>query len=149
MWYACSDLIFICWHEHWLLLCTSFWVFFVDRLCQLLSFSSSQQQWSQILDSFISSPSCSDSFYNLSNQCALHKDSSEYPFHHAAAVFFLKSFNSFFKLRCQRPAAACLPCLDWCLWVQMSSSSKFSHFVIKSSRLIMKENNTKTEICQK
>ena len=54
-------------HEHWLLLCISFWVF-VDRLCQLLSFISSQQQWLQILDSFISSPSCSDSFYNLSDQ---------------------------------------------------------------------------------
>ena len=23
MWCACSDLIFICWHEHWLLLCIS------------------------------------------------------------------------------------------------------------------------------
>ena len=41
---------------------------FVDRLCQLLSFSSSQQQWLQILDSFISSPLCSDSFYNISDR---------------------------------------------------------------------------------
>ena len=64
---AISILIFICWHEHWLLLCISFWVF-VDRLCQLLSFSSSQQQWLQILDSFISSPLCSDSFYNISDR---------------------------------------------------------------------------------
>ena len=59
---------------------------------------------------------------------SLHKDSSEYPFHHTAAVFFLKSFNSFFKLRCRRPAAACLPCLDWSLWAEMSSYLKVFSF---------------------